>query len=225
MTTKQNKNKILDEKKTTRNHIKNKKELIAKKTSDDLSDSNNDNASEITENANGDDNITNNNDSNNNSNNSNDNNDDDNTDNNNTDSDKKKNKKAVKNEETIKLLTKKVLKYLDVEKKIKQTDKISEMKELKKEKKDIENMFIKYLDEVNEEFIQIGNRMLLKVEKESKGGINGENISTNLNQLLKKHKIFDDEKKMRDFIKELLVSVENSREIKIRKCIKNTKVI
>ena len=91
---------------------------------------------------------------------------------------------------------------------------------LKKQRSSLETFLIDYLEQIDQEFIKIGEKtQLTKVETESKGAIKPENVAEALLEGFKKHELYTDEQhdEMVKVIKDMMAIVESKREKKVKK--------
>jgi hypothetical protein len=91
---------------------------------------------------------------------------------------------------------------------------------LKKQRSSLEGFLIDYLEQIDQEFIKIGEKtQLTKVETESKLAIKPENVAEALLEGFKKHELYTDDQRdeMMRVIKDMMTIVESKRERKIRK--------
>ena len=119
-----------------------------------------------------------------------------------------------------------ITKYLKIDSKIKEKQKeVREYMRVMKEQKDsMEKYIIKYLEDVNEEYIKIdGEGKLVRTETITRGVINNENIKTSVGNGLKKQNINLDDKTFMNLIQTILEQVETNRPKKTRTYIKRTK--
>jgi hypothetical protein len=123
-------------------------------------------------------------------------------------------------------LLERITKYLKIDSKIKEKQKeVREyMKTMKEQKDSMEKYIIKYLEDVNEEFIKIdGEGKLVRTQTITRGVINNENIKTSVGNSLKKENINLDDKTFMNLIQTILEQVETNRPKKTRTYIKRTK--
>jgi len=123
-------------------------------------------------------------------------------------------------------LLERITKYLKIDSKIKEKQKeVREYMRVMKEQKDsMEKYIIKYLEDVNEEFIKIdGEGKLVRTQTITRGVINNENIKTSVGNSLKKENINLDDKTFMNLIQTILEQVETNRPKKTRTYIKRTK--
>lgn len=91
---------------------------------------------------------------------------------------------------------------------------------LKKHRTSLETFLIDYLEQIDQEFIKIGEKtQLTKVATESKGAIKPENVAEALIEGFKKHELYTDEQRdeMLRVVKDMMLIVESKRERKIKK--------
>jgi hypothetical protein len=139
----------------------------------------------------------------------------------NQDIEKKATNTFVQNE-----LLERITKYLKIDSKIKEKQKeVREyMKSMKEQKDSMEKYIIKYLEDVNEEFIKIdGEGKLVRTQTITRGAINNDNIKTSVGNSLKKENIKLDDKTFMNLIQTILEQVETNRPQKTRTYIKRTK--
>lgn len=138
----------------------------------------------------------------------------------NQDIEKKATNSFVQNE-----LLERITKYLKIDSKIKEKQKeVREyMRAMKEQKDSMEKYIIKYLEDVNEEYIKIdGQGKLVRTQAVTKGAINNENIKTSVGNSLKKENIKLDDKTFMSLIQTILEQVETNRPKKTRTFIKRT---
>jgi hypothetical protein len=119
-----------------------------------------------------------------------------------------------------------VVKYIKIDDiiKQKQQEHKKEMKTIKDHKDKLEQFLIEYLDKIDQEYIQVGDKgTLTKTETRTKSAIKMEDISISLIEGFKKHKIYDDDTEIRRIVEEFVNTIENRREVKVRKYLKRTK--
>lgn len=137
----------------------------------------------------------------------------------NQDIDKKATNSFVQNE-----LLERITKYLKIDGKIKEKQKeVREyMKTMKEQKESMEKYIIKYLEDVNEEYIKIdGQGKLVRTQTVTRGAINNENIKTSVVSGLNKENIKLDDKTFMSLIQTILEHVETNRPKKTRTFIKH----
>jgi len=123
-------------------------------------------------------------------------------------------------------LVEKITKYFQIDELIKEKQKEARdmMKELKKQKTNIESYIIQYLEDINEEYVQItGKGKLVRKVSITKGSINKDNITKSLQTGLLKSNINIDEERLNNLLNNLLISIEENRPKKERKYIKRMK--
>ena len=138
----------------------------------------------------------------------------------NQDIDRKATNSFVQNE-----LLERITKYLKIDSKIKEKQKeVREyMRTMKEQKDSMEKYIIKYLEDVNEEYIKIdGQGKLVRTQTITRGAINNENIKTSVVSGLKKENIKLDDKTFMNLIQTILEQVETNRPKKTRTFIKRT---
>jgi len=122
-------------------------------------------------------------------------------------------------------LQEKIIKYLKIDNKIKDKQKeVREyMKMMKQQRTEIEKYLIRYLDDINQDYISVNNKdKLTKTVVVSKGAINIDNIKKSVNDGLKKEDIKLDDKKFNEVLLSILEFVDNNRPKKTRTYIKRT---
>jgi len=122
-------------------------------------------------------------------------------------------------------LLERITKYLKFDEKIKEKQKeVREyMKVMKEQKESMEKYIIKYLEDVNEEYIKIdGQGKLVRTQTITRGVINNENIKSSIITSLKKENIKLDDKTFMNLIQTILTEVETNRPKKTRTFIKRT---
>ena len=125
-------------------------------------------------------------------------------------------------------LVEKITKYFHIDETIKdkQREMREMMKELKKQKDTIENYIIGYLENIDEEYVQIsGKGRLVRKTSITRGSINTDNIKKSLLTGLAKTNINIDDVRLSNLITNLLDSVEENRPKKERKYIKRMKEV
>lgn len=118
-----------------------------------------------------------------------------------------------------------VIKYIKLDDVIKekQTEHRKEMKTLKDTKDNLEQFLIGFLDKINEEYIQLGNKStLIKTETQTKAPPKMEDIGVCLVDGFRKYEIYEDDDEIKRVVKDFLKSIEEKREIKTRKYLKRT---
>ena len=117
-----------------------------------------------------------------------------------------------------------VIKYIKIDDIIKKKHEEfkKEMKVIKDSKDKLEQFLIEYLDKINEEYIQVGNKStLIKTEVKSKAAPKMEDISVCLIEGFKKHELCNnDDEEIKKVIKEFITTIDAKREIKTRKYLK-----
>lgn len=119
-----------------------------------------------------------------------------------------------------------VVKYIKIDDIIKQKQQEykKEMKIIKDHKDKLEQFLIEYLDKIDQEFIQVGDKgTLTKTESRTKSSIKMEDISISLIEGFKKHKIYDDISEIKRVVEDFIETIENRRDVKVRKYLKRTK--
>lgn len=95
-----------------------------------------------------------------------------------------------------------------------------EITPLKKQRTDLENFLIGYLEEMDNDFIQLGKTTkLTKVETENVAPIKPENVADALVEGFRKHELYTEEEhdEMVRVVKDLLIIVDSKRERSIKK--------
>ena len=119
-----------------------------------------------------------------------------------------------------------VVKYIKIDDiiKQKQQDHKKEMKTIKDHKDKLEQFLIEYLDKIDQEYIQVGDKgTLTKTETRTKTSIKMEDISISLIEGFKKHKIYEDIAEIKRVVEDFVETIENRRDVKVRKYLKRTK--
>jgi hypothetical protein len=119
-----------------------------------------------------------------------------------------------------------VVKYIKIDDiiKKKQQEHRKEMKTIKDHKDKLEQFLIDYLDKIDQEYIQVGDKgTLTKTESRTKTSIKMEDISISLIEGFKKHKIYDDIAEIKRVVEDFVETIENRRDVKVRKYLKRTK--
>lgn len=118
-----------------------------------------------------------------------------------------------------------VIKYVKLDDVIKekQAEHKKEMKAIKDSKEQLENFLIGYLDKVDEEYVQLGNKAtLIKTEVKTKAAPKMEDISVCLVEGFRKHEIYEDDSEIKRVVKDFIESIDAKREVKTRKYLKRT---
>lgn len=118
-----------------------------------------------------------------------------------------------------------VIKYIKLDDVIKQkqNEHKKEMKAIKDSKEQLEHFLIGYLDKVDEEYIQLGNKStLIKTEVKTKAPPKMEDISVCLVEGFRKHEIYEDDTEIKRVVKDFIETIEAKREVKTRKYLKRT---
>ena len=118
-----------------------------------------------------------------------------------------------------------VIKYIKLDDVIKQkqNEHKKEMKAIKDSKEQLEQFLIGYLDKVDEEYIQLGNKStLIKTEVKTKAPPKMEDISVCLIEGFKKYDIYNDDVEIKRVVKDFIDTIDAKREVKIRKYLKRT---
>ena len=143
-------------------------------------------------------------------------NDDDNNDNDNDDEEM--------DEEFIQtVVMERVIKYIKLDDVIKekQNEHKKEMKTLKDTKDQLEQFLIGFLDKINEEYIQLGNKStLIKAETQTKAAPKMEDISVCLIDGFRKYEIYEDDEEIKRVVKDFIKTIDDKREVKTRKYLK-----
>lgn len=124
------------------------------------------------------------------------------------------------------VLLDKVYKYIKLDDVIKekQSEHRKEMKVIKEAKEQLEQYLIGYLDKVDEEYIQIGNKStLVKTETKTKAPPKMEDISVCLIEGFREHGIYEDDAEIKRVVTDFIKNIEEKREVKTRKYLKRTK--
>lgn len=123
-------------------------------------------------------------------------------------------------------LMEKIIKYIKIDDSIKEKQKEirDQVKCLKTQKNDMEKYIIGYLENINQEFVNIeGTAKLTKTVTTSKGVIKPDNIKTSVVDSIKKQNIKIDEQKINNLLEDVLEFVDKNRPIKTKTYIKRTK--
>lgn len=123
-------------------------------------------------------------------------------------------------------LMEKIVKYIKIDDSIK--EKQRELREqtkcLKTQKTDMEKYILSYLENINEDFVNIqGTAKLTRTTTISKGAIKPDNIKLSIIDGLKLQKINLDEKKITEILESVMESVDKNRPTKTKTYIKRTK--
>lgn len=116
-----------------------------------------------------------------------------------------------------------VIKYVKLDDVIKekQNEHKKEMKTLKDTKDQLEQFLIGFLDKMNEEYIQLGNKStLIKTETQTKAAPKMEDISVCLIDGFRKYEIYEDDEEIKRVVKDFIKTIDDKREIKTRKYLK-----
>jgi hypothetical protein len=116
-----------------------------------------------------------------------------------------------------------VIKYIKLDDVIKekQNEHKKEMKTLKDTKDQLEQFLIGFLDKINEEYIQLGNKStLIKTETQTKAAPKMEDISVCLIDGFRKYEIYEDDDEIKRVVKDFIKTIDDKREIKTRKYLK-----
>lgn len=118
-----------------------------------------------------------------------------------------------------------VIKYIKLDDVIKEKQKAhkEEMKTIKDSKEQLESFLIGYLDKIDEQYVQLGNKAtLIKTEVKTKAAPKMEDISVCLVEGFRKHEIYDDDAEIKRVVKDFIETIESKREVKTRKYLKRT---
>lgn len=120
----------------------------------------------------------------------------------------------------------KIIKYVKVEKilKDKKDEYNEEIKPIKDCKKELEEFLLSYLDEINQEYINLRDVRYIKTVKETKAPIKLENIAEGLKDSFTESDLFDSDEAMRKEIEKAVKKIDSKREIKQRKYLKKEKI-
>lgn len=132
-------------------------------------------------------------------------------------------KKDDDDENIKKIVLDRVIKYLKFDDiiKEKQTKHRVEMKKIKETKDKLEQYLIEYLDKVNEDNIQIGNKTtLIKTETQKKSQPKMEDIGICLIDGFKKYEIYKTDDEIHKVVAEFIKLIDDKRSVKTRKYIK-----
>jgi hypothetical protein len=116
-----------------------------------------------------------------------------------------------------------VIKYIKIDDIIqkKQTEFRKEMKTIKESKDILEKFLIDYLDKIDEEFIQVGEKnKLVKTVTTTKSPPKMEDIASCLVDGFKKYGIYEDENEIKRVVKDFINNIEEKREVKTKKYLK-----
>lgn len=119
----------------------------------------------------------------------------------------------------------KIIKYVKIDNLIrKETVEYKErVNTLKEDKQELEGYILRYLEDAKEEVINIeGSGKLTKYESVRKGGINKDIIQQSICDQLKKEKLIQDEKKIKDLAELTYNIMESKREKKVKTVLKRT---
>jgi len=123
-------------------------------------------------------------------------------------------------------LMEKIIKYIKIDDSIKEKQKEirDQVKCLKTQKTDMEKYIISYLENINEEFVNIeGTAKLTKTTTIKKGAIKSDMIKTSVVEGIRKQNIQIDSKKIDDLLENVLEFVDKNRPVKTKTYIKRTK--
>ncbi len=123
-------------------------------------------------------------------------------------------------------LMEKIIKYIKIDDSIK--EKQRELREqtkcLKTQKSDMEKYILSYLENINEDYVNIqGTAKLTKTTTVSKGAIKPDNIKVSVIDGLKQQKINLDEKKINEVLESVMECIDKNRPTKTKTYIKRTK--
>jgi hypothetical protein len=123
-------------------------------------------------------------------------------------------------------LMEKIIKYIKIDDSIK--EKQRELREqtkcLKTQKSDMEKYILSYLENINEDYVNIqGTAKLTRTTSISKGAIKPDNIKVSIIDGLKQQKINLDEKKINEVLENVMDSIDKNRPTKTKTYIKRTK--
>ena len=123
-------------------------------------------------------------------------------------------------------LMEKIIKYIKIDDSIK--DKQKELREqtkcLKTQKNDMEKYILSYLENIDEDYVNIdGTAKLTKTITTSKGIIKPDNIKISLLEGLKKQNVHIDDKKITALLENVIECIDKNRPVKTRTYIKRTK--
>lgn len=123
-------------------------------------------------------------------------------------------------------LMEKIIKYIKIDDSIKEKQK--ELREqtkcLKTQKNDMEKYILSYLENIDEDYVNIdGTAKLTKTTTTSKGVIKPDNIKISVIEGLKKQNVQIDDKKISDLLENVIECIDKNRPTKTRTYIKRTK--
>jgi hypothetical protein len=123
-------------------------------------------------------------------------------------------------------LMEKIVKYIKIDDSIKEKQK--ELREqtkcLKTQKTDMEKYILSYLENINEDYVNIqGTAKLTRTTTVSKGAIKPDNIKLSVIDGLKQQKINLDDKKITEVLESVMDSIDKNRPTKTKTYIKRTK--
>lgn len=131
-------------------------------------------------------------------------------------------------EEYIKTtVTDNVIKFLKIDNilKKKQDEYKEEIKPIKEAKNKLENFLIDYLDNIKEDYFQIGkNDTLMKTIVSTKSAIKIEDIASEILNGFEKYELFESHEEAERIVGEFVKQIDAKREIKTRKYLKKMKV-
>lgn len=116
-----------------------------------------------------------------------------------------------------------VVKYIKIDNVIKekQDQHKKDMKAIKDAKDQLEVFLLEYLDNMDEEYIQLGKTStLLKTETKTKLAPKMEDISYCILEGFKKYELYDDEDELKRVVKDFVETIDAKREVKTRKYLK-----
>lgn len=94
---------------------------------------------------------------------------------------------------------------------------------LKESKAELESTILKYLDEAQENIVNMqGSGKLIKYESIRKGALNKDIIKQSMFERIKKENIITDENKINELVEQTVDMMEGKREIKKKVCLKRT---
>jgi hypothetical protein len=123
-------------------------------------------------------------------------------------------------------LMEKIVKYIKIDDSIKEQQKEirEQVKNLKKQKEDMEKYILSYLENIKEEYVNIGDKArLTKKVSVTKGAIKMDNIKLSVVDGLKKQGILLEDKKILDVLEAVADNIDKNRPTKTKTYIKRTK--
>lgn len=111
-------------------------------------------------------------------------------------------------------LLEKIMKYFFIDTSIKEKQKEirEEMKALKEQKLEMENFILRYLESIDEEFVEInGHGKLIKKTRVTKGAIKIDFIKNAVSDKLKERGLFKNENDLNTFVETILGSIDEKR--------------